>query len=64
MRLVTILQTAKDLEGFDAVISYSTLQYVDKGRVLDEVLRVLRPRGYAVFAENLATAPMARVSSS
>jgi SAM-dependent methyltransferase len=46
--------------SFDAVFSFSTLQYVDLNTTLGECRRVLKPGGRAVFIENLEANLIAR----
>lgn len=45
--------------SFDAVFSSSTLQYVNHEIALQEVKRILKPGGKAVFLENLSQNPLA-----
>jgi len=45
----------------DLVFSCSVLQYVDHRRTLAECRRILRPGGRAIFIENLAGHPLARL---
>ena len=47
-------------ECFDAILSFSTLQYVDYEAAFAEFARVLRPRGTLLLGENLAFNPIAR----
>ena len=46
-------------ESFDAVFSFSVLQYVDWPRAIRQCHRVLKPGGKAVFVENLRGNPIA-----
>ena len=47
--------------SFDAVLSYSALQYTDANATLEEVLRVLAPGGRAALTENLRQSPVPRM---
>lgn len=47
---------------FDAVVSCSTLQYVDKARMIEEAMRVLRPGGRLFLNENGADSPIAALA--
>jgi len=49
---------------FEAVFSLSVLQYVDWRRVISQCERLLKPGGRAVFIENLADSPLARIYRS
>lgn len=48
-------------ESFDSLFSVSTLQYVDAVKAIQEANRILKPGGRAVFIENLAGSPLAKV---
>lgn len=48
-------------DAFDAVLSYSSLQYADADATLEEVLRVVSPGGRVALAENLRQSPVPRV---
>jgi SAM-dependent methyltransferase len=47
--------------GFDVTLSISTLQYMPISRVVEGCRRALRPGGIAVFVENLAGNPVAKM---
>jgi SAM-dependent methyltransferase len=47
--------------SFDVTLSVSTLQYMPIARVVEGCRRALRPGGVAVFVENLAGNPIARM---
>lgn len=47
--------------AFDVTLSVSTLQYMPIARVVEGCRRALRPGGMAVFVENLAGNPVARM---
>lgn len=46
---------------FDAVFSYSVLQYAERSAALAEAVRVLRPGGLLILAENLHGHPLPRL---
>lgn len=48
-------------ESFDALLSFSTLQYVDHDAAFAEFARVLRPNGMLLLGENLSRNPIARM---
>lgn len=49
-------------DSFSAAYCNSVMQYVERGRALAEVCRVLRPGGVFVAIENLHGSPMARMA--
>jgi len=51
-------QSALPSAAFDAVFSKSALQYMDRGRALEEYVRLLAPGGRLLMVENLARSPV------